>query len=291
MRPALRLVPTLALLAACESAPLQWEEAVARPGTPATTESTLPLATYPADPDGRRCDASLRAVRLVPPAPTDRTAPMDHAAMGHAMPDSVAAPAAVAAPGDTVGPDHWVAVWWAVRPDSSVRLRSARTTDGGRTWAPAIPVDTFDRGARGCARPAPGLAWEPASRYVHVAYFLEAPEGAGLFYAHSMDAGLLYDPEPEPIVYGPRPSRAAVAARRDTVVVAYEDPNGPAPTVALAFSATGGHIFPEKAIPVSTRSAAAGDPAVQVDSLGVTVRWVERRQGQAVPMERRGRWR
>jgi hypothetical protein len=183
-----------------------------------------------------------------------------------------------------------VAVWWSVRPDSSVWLVSARGSSGGTAWEPAVPVDTFDRGLRGCTRPAPALAFEPATRYVHVVYFLEAPEGPGLFYAHSMDAGRLYDPEPEPIVYGARVSRAAVAARRDTVAVAFEDPNTEPPQVTLALSVTGGHLWVDKTIRVSGTTTTAEAPEVLVDSAGLTVGWMERQGQSATPVRRRGTW-
>ena len=52
-----------------------------------------------------------------------------------------------------------------------------------------MPVDTLDRGTRGCARPSPAISFDPAGGYVHVVYFLDAPEGPGVFFAHSMDRG------------------------------------------------------------------------------------------------------
>lgn len=270
------------LLVACDTGPLAWAETMPDESPPATP--ALPaLATRPADPRGTMCDSSLRVVAIAPgPAGATPNQALDHAAMGHAMP---AAPAA-AAGADSA---RLVAVWWAVRPDSTAWLLSARGSAGGAAWEPAVPVDTMDRGPRGCARPAPSVAWTGENGYVHVAYWLDAPEGAGVFYAHSMLRGRLYDTEPQPIAYGPRVSRSAVAARGDTVVVAFEDPNGRAAAMVLALSLTTGHGFVDKSIRASPGDFAAMAPWVAVDSAGVLVRWSEQREGRAVPLRRRGR--
>ena len=282
-RPSLLLLPFL--LAACDTGPLAWAETVPDESPPPAP--ALPaLATRPADARGAMCDSSLRVVAIAPGAAGATMAPatdpaMDHAAMGHAMP---AAPPPAGADSARL-----VAVWWAVRPDSTAWLLSARGSAGGAAWEPAVPIDTLDRGPRGCARPAPSVAWTGDNGYVHVAYWLDAPEGAGVFYAHSMLRGRLYDTDPQPIAYGPRVSRGAVAARGDTVVVAFEDPNGRAPAMVLALSLTAGHGFVDKAIRASSGDFEAMAPAVAVDSGGVLVRWSERREGRAVPLRRRGR--
>lgn len=270
------------LLAACDGGPIAWGDVV--PDESPVPAPALPaLATRPADPRGTMCDSSLRVVEIGPEAAAAATGPaaMDHAAMGHAMP---AAPAPAGADSARL-----VAVWWSVRPDSTAWLLSARGSAGGAAWEPAVPVDTLDRGARGCARPAPSVAWTGGNGYVHVAYWLDAPEGSGVFYSHSMLRGRLYDTDPQPIVYGPRLSRGAVAARGDTVVVAFEDPNARASAVAMALSLTAGHGFVDKAIPVSSGAYAATAPWAAVDSAGVLVRWREGREGREQPLRRRGR--
>jgi hypothetical protein len=263
-----RLVPIALLLAACGGAPLSWEPAAPAAGEPlARPLPAQSLLTAPADARGTACGASLR----VAPAP------------GRGI----------------------IAAWWAVRPDSTAVLLAARgdvILDGdqhGRvplrlaqaTWEPALAIDTLDRGAHGCARPAPAIVAEPRTGYVHVSYALDAPEGTGVFFAHSMDAGRMWH-SPVSIVYGPRLGATAIAARGDTVAVAYEDPNGAdPPQVALALSVTAGHIFEHKSLPVSAGAYAATTPEVALDaSEGVVVGWRERRPEGEVAMRRRGSW-
>lgn len=175
------------------------------------------------------------------------------------------------------------AAWWAVRSDSSAVLLVARSEDRGMSWGTPVPVDTLDRGTRACARPAPSMAYDPAGGYVHVAYFLEAPEGPGLFFAHSMDRGRTFH-SPVAIVYGERPVEASVSADHDTVAVAYVDPNSARGRVLLAFSRTAGHIFEQKAVAVSGADAQCAQPEVIVRGRTVSVAWREgagamRRQG------------
>jgi hypothetical protein len=193
-----------------------------------------------------------------------------------------------------------VAAWWVVRGDSTAVLLAARgevmrasrapweaTT---ASWEPAVAIDTLDRGPHGCARPAPAIAFEPRTGYVHVSYALDAPEGTGVFFAHSMDAGRMYH-SPVAIVYGPRLVRSAIAVRRDTVAVAYEDPNADdPPQVALALSVTAGHLFEQKSIVVTAGAYAASMPEVALDDAGVTVGWREQRPEREVPMRRRATW-
>src|SRR5688500_7914684 len=76
-------------------------------------------------------------------------------------------------------PTELHAVWWTVRADSSAALMTARSMDSGSTWNDPIAIDSLDRGILGCRRPAPAIAGDARSGYVHVVYFLRAPEGAG----------------------------------------------------------------------------------------------------------------
>jgi|SRR5580704_11233115 hypothetical protein len=76
--------------------------------------------------------------------------------------------------------------WWVVRPDSSAILMAGRSVDGGMTWNHQVPADTLDVSRRGCARPAPSI-FADTNGYVHFAYFLEAKEGPGVFFTHTMD--------------------------------------------------------------------------------------------------------
>lgn len=138
-----------------------------------------------------------------------------------------------------------IAVWWSPRSDGSAALLAAELDSSGQRWSAIATVDSLDRGDSGCARPPPALATDSASGYVHVAYSLWAPEGAGVFFAHAMPGPLLFH-EPVVVSYGDRPGRVSVAAWGDHVAVAYEDPNARRPRVGLALSRSQGHVFEER---------------------------------------------
>ena len=206
------------------------------------------------------------------------------------LPDStpsVQEPAAVqpngACPGSlrTVqsGPSVYGA-WWEVRDDSSSVLMVGRSLDHGRSWGIVQPADTLDRSRRGCNRPAPAIAADSTTNYVDIAYFMEAKEGPGVFFTHSMDARQLGTGDgifhaPVPVVYGDQPANVSVAARGDILVVAYEDPNGERDMVGLALSRTMGHIFEQRLL-VSLPDLPARAPLVALHGDSVTVRWRER---------------
>lgn len=173
------------------------------------------------------------------------------------------------------------ASWFAARPDSSVLLRVARSDDGGRSWNAAVTADSTDVGRTGCARPTPFLAADSLNGYVHLAYQLEAREGAGLFFTHSMERGALFH-EAVPIVYGDRPSSASVASRGDTVIVAYEDPNSRLPRLGLALSRTQGHIF-ESRVSASDENGEARGPLVAVRGSRIVVAWTATQRGGGLP--------
>jgi hypothetical protein len=173
------------------------------------------------------------------------------------------------------------ASWFAVRADSSVVLRVARSDDGGRSWNAAVSADSTDVGRAGCARPVPYIAADSLNGYVHLVYHLDAREGAGLFFTHTMERGALFH-APVPIVYGDRPSVASVASRGDTVVVAYEDPNSRNPRVGLAISRTQGHIF-ERRLAASDDSGEARTPRVAVRGTRVAIAWTATQRGGTAP--------
>jgi hypothetical protein len=165
------------------------------------------------------------------------------------------------------------AVWWSVRGDSSAALLAARSADGGRTWERGVPVDSLDRSHRGCARPAPSIAVDAATGYVHVAYWLEGPEGAGVFFSHSMEAAPLLFHAPVVVVYGERPSQTAVAAERSIVVVAYQDPNARASRIAMAVSRQDGHIFDHRLPALTPPADSAYAPRVALQGRRLAVAW------------------
>lgn len=237
------MIPALlaALLAAC-SGPVRWGEPAAIEAPPAG--ATLALsggrpswAPAPAAPVGlpgvAACPGSMQVARLLG--------------------------------------NEWFATWFAVRPDSSVVLEGARSTDGGATWPERAPVDTTDRGTQGCRRPPPALAADSASQYVHVAYWLTAPEGAGVFFSHTMPGHFMFH-APVPVMYGDRPARTSVAASGMFVVVGYEDPNAADPEVWVALSRTQGHLFDER---VQAAGSAAA-PRVAVQGATIAVAWERR---------------
>ena len=163
-----------------------------------------------------------------------------------------------------------VAVWWEPRADGSAALLAAESADRGRSWPTRAPVDTLDRATIGCARPAPALATDDATGYAHVAYALWAPEGPGIFSAHTMPGHFMFH-APVVVAYGDRPRRVAVAASGDRVAVAYEDPNARAPRVALALSRTQGHAFEQTGLePVRT---AALQPRVALRGRSIALAW------------------
>jgi hypothetical protein len=165
-----------------------------------------------------------------------------------------------------------VAIWWAPRPDSGARLLSARSDDGGRSWSAPAPVDTTDVGEGGCRREPPAIAADTTSGYVHATYALQAAEGPGLFFSHSMDGGVTFH-APVPILYGERLGRTSVAADGDLVAVAFEDPNSSNPRIGLALSRTMGHIFEHRILPVSDDNGIAARPLAAVRGRRVAVAW------------------
>jgi hypothetical protein len=161
--------------------------------------------------------------------------------------------------------------WWAVRSDSSVVLAMQHSRDRGADWESPVVVEARDRGRRGCERPAPGIFYDPTRGYVHLVYFIEAKDGAGVFFAHSMDKGGMFH-SPVPVVYGNAPVAASVAAKGDSVVVVFEDPNAMTPRIGMVLSRTTGHIF-EARSDVTPDDVPAVGPWVTLDHRKVTVWW------------------
>ena len=253
-------------LAACEPGAVEWEGELARHAAP--PDSALPSLAF--DSSGALSSGTGGV-----------TPPVDY--QGRACAGSVRFGTAR----DRLGRELTAAAWWSLRPDSSARLVAALSPNRGATWSPAAPVDTLDRSARGCARPAPAVTIEPRSGYVHVAYWLEAPEGPGVFFSHSMDEGATYH-APVPIVYGEQPADVAIAASGDTLAIAYEDPNTPSPAIGLALSKTQGHLFERKGIVASPRGSRAEHPVVGIRGATLLVGWTEPGDGVSEVVVRRG---
>ena len=161
--------------------------------------------------------------------------------------------------------------WWASRSDSSVVLSMQRSGDRGASWQAAVVVESRDRSRRGSDRPAPGIFYDPVSGYLHLVYFIEGSDGAGVFYAHSMDKGGMFH-APVAVVYGKVPSAASVAGIADSVVVVFEDPNATTPRIGIALSRSAGHIFEQRS-QVTPDDVPAVAPWVAFDKGRITVWW------------------
>jgi len=183
------------------------------------------------------------------------------------------------------------AVWWQARADSSAMLMASRSS-GGMGWSHPVIADSTDHGVRGCGRPAPSIAADSVSGYVHLAYFAEPANGSGVFFAHSMDSSATFH-SPVPIVFGKNPSRTSTASAGDRVVVAYEDPNDVRPRIGLALSKTMGHIFDETVL-ATPESGRALQPVVRIGRDSVRLWWSEYSPNPAVSatrmMYRAGHW-
>lgn len=184
------------------------------------------------------------------------------------------------------------AAWWRVNRDSSSSLMVSRSgTDG--MWGDPVTADSSDHSARGCGRPAPAIAADSVSGYVHLAYFLEPAAGPGIFFAHSMDSGATFH-APVPIVFGKTPSRVSVAADGDKVAVAYEDPNAQQPLIGVALSKTMGHLF-EFRMQATPDNGRAMQPIVRVDKDSLRLWWSEYSANPTVsatrPAYRAAQWR
>ena len=162
-------------------------------------------------------------------------------------------------------------VWWSSRSDSSVVLSMQRSGDKGRSWNPPVEVEKRDSGRRGCERPPPGIFFDPASSYVHLVYFIDASDGAGVFFAHSMGNGGMFH-SAIPVVYGNTPSLASVAGNGDSVVVVFEDPNSMTPRIGIVLSHSTGHIFDQRG-QVTPDDVRAIAPWVALDHKRITVWW------------------
>ena len=250
-----------AALIGCSEAPVTWEPAVTAPG------AALP---------GR-----LDLVAGEPRFTTDTAA-----LIAPVIPGACPGSARVALSGAS-GMERYVA-WWAPRPDSSALLLAARSSDGGRSWSAPEPVDTADHRPVGCDRPAPAIAADSSSGYVHVAYSMRDAQGAGIFFSHSMDRGRMFH-WPVTIVYGDHLAGVAIAARGDTVAIAYIEPSSDHPQLGLALSHTMGHIFEDRLMVPS--SSDASDPAVAIAPGRIAVAWIHHIPGGATALvTRRGRF-
>lgn len=171
----------------------------------------------------------------------------------------------------SAGGGTWFVAWWQPRADSSAQLLVSRSTNGGTTWSAPVAADTRDRSPLGCARPNPSIAADSASGSLHLAYFIAPRQGGGVWYEHSQDQGATWH-DPVGVFYGDDPAHADVAARGDTVLVAYEYPNADDARVGVAVSYTAGRDFAAR-MPVSAGTERASDPRVALGGGVAAVGW------------------
>ena len=250
------VAPLLFVLAAgCESSPIEWRGLAERLAVDPTSDETASadVARLVFDPTGA---PALGGVARHAPSP----------AAGDPLACEGSVRTAAAAGTEVYG------VWWSRRGDGTAVLRAARSDDAGLTWSSPVAVDTTDRWAVACARPAPAIVADSISKYVHVTYFLHGPDGPGVFFSHSMDRGALFH-APVPILYGERPAETAVAAADSVVVVAFEDPNSKRPQVALAVSRSWGHMFARERPRASSLESPAARPLIALRDSLVAVAW------------------
>ena len=240
-------------LIACGGGPVEWRGEPQRLDVPAVTGEAV-------GPVDARLSLSQDGAPMLESMPVVATTPADTAACVGSL--RVAALSAT----------ELYAVWWSRRENGRAALVSSRSDDAGTTWNRIVPVDTLDRGAMSCSRPAPSIAADDKSGYVHVTYFLHGPDGPGVFFSHSMERGELFH-APVPIMYGDRPSASAVTSADSVVVVAFEDPNSARKQIMLAMSRTWGHIFSRERLDVSAGTPMAEHPFVALRAPFVAVAW------------------
>jgi hypothetical protein len=246
------IVGVAAAMSACDKGPVQWQDETRQLTMPVSgNASSAAEAHLVLRRDG---SPALEAVAATPTTPAD----------------SAACPGSLrVAP---LSATEIYSVWWSRRDAGRVVLLSARSDNAGATWMPIVPVDTTDRGSLSCARPAPSIAADSASGYVHVTYFLNGPTGPGVFFSHSMERGELFH-SPVPIMYGERPSASAVTSADSVVFVAFENPSAQRAQIAIAMSKTWGHIFAPQRPEASTGATTAEKPLVALRQSQVAVSW------------------
>ena len=243
MRHPVVMLLLVALLAACAKPPVEWSDPTPIAAPPGLAHLVMEQTGPP---------------RLVPDSAPAGAVPADPALCRSSL--------------RTVhGASRLYAVWWSVRSDSSASLEAAWSTDSGKTWGTASPVDTSDVSSRGCNRPPPSIT--TSGDDLHIAYSMVAPEGTGVFFAHFMGSMLH---SPVAVIYGERLVGTAIAAQGDRIAVAYEEPNGTRRQVDVALSVTQGHIFEWHEI-ASRDIDFATAPQVALNGSRIAVAWVTRR--------------
>ncbi|MDQ3698405.1 MAG: glycoside hydrolase, partial [Gemmatimonadota bacterium] len=171
------------------------------------------------------------------------------------------------------------AAWWQPRENASAALVVSRSSDGGTRWSEPLIADARDTGRDGCDRPAPAIAADSVTGYVHLVYFARPREGAGVWYTHSMDSGATFH-STTGLIFGDEPVRAGVASDGMLLVAAYEMPHARPARIGVALSRTAGHTF-EARVPASEGRVASTEPRVAARDGSFAIAWTERGTGRA----------
>lgn len=182
--------------------------------------------------------------------------------------------------------DTAVAAWWRATAARGLdpsgqgldaELVVARADDGVSWGEPRVAGRAA---GRACPAFPASVTVDETTGDAHVVYHGKSAAGLGIhrvtLQASAMTAG------PVLVDSGAAPRRAAVAARGDTVAVAFETRLNGSPDVWLALSLASGHI-PDIRGGVSPRGGRAFAPAVALRDAHVAVAWNEPRRGATPP--------
>lgn len=173
----------------------------------------------------------------------------------------------------------WYAAWWSAGDRGGVALRTSRSASGGASWSAGVVVDARDSSAVGCARPAPAIAAVPGGA-VYLVYSLASPGARGVWLAatQARGSGLLWS-EPVLVERTPRAGAVSLAARGDTVAVAYARParglRARGRGIALALSTTGARTIRTPSAVARSGAAPGVAPRVALRGMAVAVAWSE----------------
>lgn len=178
------------------------------------------------------------------------------------------------------GPDGAVYVSYRKVYGDNIRdIAVARSLDGGKTFEEPVRVHEDNWYIPGCPHAGASLAVDAAGR-VHVAWFTGNPDNPGAFYAVSEDGARTFSAPTRLTPAGAvATTQVAVAADESgTVWVAWEEPAGAQPRVALARVSEGGDL--ER---VDVGNAVGLVPALDASDPALVLGWLE---GESVKVVR-----
>ncbi len=199
--------------------------------------------------------------------------------------------------GVATSPDGTVYVAWRhIYPPNLRDIAVARSTDGGRTFAPPVRVSEDGWAIDGCPDDGPSIAVD-AGGVVHVAWPTLVPgsdRGKGIFYSDSSDGGRTFAPRVRLDDGGGAAAHPQLAVGGDRVVVVW-DQQGPksrrihSRTISRASQAAGWTPVPGPPA-VLSGDLPAIYPAVAATETSTVVAWTEEaRTGSIVRVLRIGR--